>query len=65
MARRGPAGAAGRRARPSRPIFIGERIFAYTGVDLIEARLEGGRVREIGRLDIVRALRRGASPASP
>jgi hypothetical protein len=47
----------------SRPIFIGERIFAYTGVDLIEARLEGGRVREIGRLDIVRALRGPARPA--
>lgn len=35
----------------SRAIFIGDRIFALLGYELIEGRLEDGRVREVGRLD--------------
>jgi hypothetical protein len=38
----------------SRPIFSEGRIFALTAGELIEGRLEGGRVREIRRLDFLR-----------
>ncbi len=36
----------------SRPIFTGGRIFALMGTDLVEGRLTGGRMGEIGRLDL-------------
>jgi hypothetical protein len=36
----------------SRPIFTGGRIFALTGTELIEGRLDGRQVRELRRLDI-------------
>jgi hypothetical protein len=36
----------------SRPIFTGGRVFALTGTELVEGRLERGRIREIGRLSI-------------
>lgn len=36
----------------SRPIFTGGRIFALTGTELVEGRVEAGRIREIGRLSI-------------
>lgn len=36
----------------SRPIFTGGRIFALMGTELVEGRLEGGRIRETGRVDL-------------
>ncbi|HEX8625154.1 MAG TPA: hypothetical protein VF782_08750 [Allosphingosinicella sp.] len=36
----------------SRPIFTGNRVFALTGTELVEGRLERGRIREVGRLSI-------------
>jgi hypothetical protein len=34
----------------ARPIFIGERIYALLGYELVEGRLQGGQVRETRRL---------------
>lgn len=39
----------------SRPIFIGERVFALTGFELIEGAVKGGRVIEIARIDVTKA----------
>ena len=36
----------------SRPIFTGGRIFALAGTELIEGRVDGGRIREVQRLNI-------------
>jgi hypothetical protein len=36
----------------SRPIFTGGRVFALVGTELIEGRVEEGRVREVRRLDL-------------
>lgn len=36
----------------SRPVFTGGRVFALTGTELIEGRVEDGRVRELRRLDL-------------
>jgi hypothetical protein len=36
----------------SRPIFTGGRIFALMGTDLVEGRMGGGRIGEVGRLDL-------------
>jgi hypothetical protein len=41
----------------SRPIFTGGRIFALMGTELVEGRLDGGRMRALGRVDLT------ASPA--
>jgi hypothetical protein len=38
----------------SRPIFSGGRIFALSATELIEGRLESGRIVEVRRLDFVR-----------
>lgn len=38
----------------SRPIFIGERVFALTGFELIEGAVAGGRIIEIARIDVTR-----------
>jgi hypothetical protein len=35
----------------SRAIFIGDRIYAFIGYELVEARLEQGRIRETRRID--------------
>lgn len=35
----------------SRPIFLRGRVFALMGYELVEGREEGGRIREIARLD--------------
>jgi hypothetical protein len=40
----------------SRPIFTDGRLFALTGTELIEGRIEDGRVREVQRLNIARPL---------
>ncbi|HEY0014246.1 MAG TPA: beta-propeller domain-containing protein [Allosphingosinicella sp.] len=36
----------------SRPIFTDGRIFGLSGTELVEGRMEGGRIGEIGRLDL-------------
>ena len=45
----------------ARPIFLGNRVFALLGYELVEGRLDGGgRIREIGRVNFaprMRALR--------
>ena len=38
----------------SRPIFTDGRLFALTGTELIEGRIEDGRVHEVQRLNIAR-----------
>ncbi|WOE76198.1 beta-propeller domain-containing protein [Alterisphingorhabdus coralli] len=35
----------------ARPIFMGDRIFALMGYELVEGELKGGRIRETGRLN--------------
>lgn len=42
----------------SRPIFTGGRILALMGTDLVEGRMDKGRMREIGRVDLTARLRR-------
>ena len=37
----------------ARPIFVGDRIFALMGYELIEASATDGRVREIARVDLL------------
>lgn len=44
----------------SRPIFTDGRIFALAGAELIEGRIEGGRIREVQRLNIALAPRPGS-----
>jgi hypothetical protein len=36
----------------SRPIFTDGRVFGLSGTELVEGRVEGGRIGEIGRLDL-------------
>jgi hypothetical protein len=36
----------------SRPIFTGGRIFALMATEIAEGRMDNGRIREIGRLNI-------------
>jgi hypothetical protein len=42
----------------SRPIFTDGRVFALTGSELVEGRLEAGRISEIHRLDMAAVRRR-------
>jgi hypothetical protein len=42
----------------SRPIFTGGRILALMGTDLVEGRIDKGRMREIGRVDLTVRPRR-------
>ena len=39
----------------ARPIFLGDRIFALMGYELVEGRLEQGRIVEVARTDFSRA----------
>ncbi len=39
----------------SRPVFTDGRIFALTGTEMIEGRIDGGRIREVQRLNIALA----------
>ncbi|HZF95116.1 MAG TPA: beta-propeller domain-containing protein [Allosphingosinicella sp.] len=41
----------------SRPIFTGGRIFALMGTDLVEGRMDRGRVVEAGRVDLTAPVR--------
>ena len=40
----------------ARPIFIGERVFALLGYELVEGQLADGRVRERRRVDFAPRL---------
>ena len=42
-------------SRPSRAIFMNGRIFGLAGTELIEGRLDGGRITELRRFNIVAA----------
>ncbi|HEY4583320.1 MAG TPA: beta-propeller domain-containing protein [Lysobacter sp.] len=42
----------------ARPIFIGDRVFALMGYELVEGRVDSGAVRELRRVDFGRSLRR-------
>ncbi|WP_206362001.1 hypothetical protein [Sphingomonas montana] len=35
----------------ARPIFIGDRTFALMGYELVEGRVQGGRINEVRRLN--------------
>jgi hypothetical protein len=41
----------------ARPIFVGDRVFALMGYELVEGRMVDGRIREIGRLNFAPAAR--------
>ena len=41
----------------ARPIFTGGRVFALMGSQLVEGRVRGGRVVEIGRVDMTGKVR--------
>ncbi len=41
----------------SRPIFIGDRVFALTGFELIEGAVKDGRIIEVARIDVTKAPR--------
>ena len=43
----------------ARPIFLGGRIFALLGYELVEGQLERGRIREIGRISFAPRARGG------
>ena len=39
----------------ARPIFLRGRVFALLGYELVEGRVEGGAIREVGRVDFAPA----------
>jgi hypothetical protein len=41
----------------SRPIFIGARVFALSGTELIEGKVDGGRIEELGRVNLTAPYR--------
>ncbi|WP_425228191.1 beta-propeller domain-containing protein [Sphingomonas sp.] len=43
----------------ARPIFLGGRIFALMGYELVEGRMQGGRIGEVARLDYAPGPERG------
>jgi Beta propeller domain len=42
----------------ARPIFLRDRVFALMGYELVEGRLAGGRIGEVGRVDFAPPARR-------
>ncbi len=42
----------------ARPIFYRGRVFALLGYELVEGRIDGGRISEVGRTNFVRGLMR-------
>lgn len=42
----------------ARPIFLRDRIFALMGYELVEGRMSGGRIGEVGRADFAPSPRR-------
>jgi hypothetical protein len=41
----------------ARPIFLGERVFALLGYELVEGEMRGGAVREVGRVNFAPPVR--------
>lgn len=46
----------------ARPIFLGERIFALLGYEIVEGRERGGRIRELRRIDVTPKAPAGPRP---
>ncbi len=40
----------------SRPLFLGKRIFALMGYEIVEGRLQCGRMAELNRLNFAPAI---------
>jgi hypothetical protein len=45
----------------ARPIFLGGRVFALLGYELVEGTIRGARLEEIGRADFTPGVARTAS----
>ncbi len=48
----------------ARPLFIGDRVFALLGYELVEGRMEGERIRERRRIDFTPGKRPAAAAAA-
>ncbi len=48
----------------ARPLFVGRRVFALLGYELVEGREEIGRIREVGRVSFAPPARRSPRPAT-
>jgi hypothetical protein len=46
----------------ARPIFLGDRIFALLGYEIVEGREQGGRIRELRRIDVTPPTPPGPRP---
>jgi hypothetical protein len=46
----------------ARPIFLGDRIFALLGYEVVEGREQGGRIRELRRIDVTPPAPTGPRP---
>ena len=46
----------------ARPIFLGDRIFALLGYEIVEGREQGGRIRELRRIDVTPPAPPGPRP---
>ena len=46
----------------ARPIFLGDRIFALLGYEIVEGREQGGRIRELRRIDLTPPAPPGPRP---
>lgn len=49
----------------ARPIFLGDRIFALLGYEVVEGREQGGRIRELRRIDVTPPPPPGPRPYYP
>ncbi|NML04620.1 beta-propeller domain-containing protein [Sphingomonas sp. G-3-2-10] len=49
----------------SRPIFTGGRVFALSGTELVEGKVEGARIVEIRRLNLSKPLAKPATETRP
>lgn len=48
----------------ARPLFIGDRVFALLGYELVEGKMEGERIRELRRIDFTPGKRKHPSVAN-
>jgi len=48
----------------ARPLFIGDRVFALLGYELVEGKMEGERIRELRRIDFTPGKRKRPSVAN-
>lgn len=46
----------------ARPIFLGDRLFALLGYEIVEGRERGGRIRELRRIDVTPPAPTGPRP---